>query len=586
LTAETERQFTDRVLLLRLFREARKFWGHIAALFFLYMIVTPLTLLIPVPMKLAVDSVLGDLPVPGFLAFFLPQGVLESKRALLIFAAGLVFAVLVLLQLRALATLALRTYAGERLMLDFRSRLFRHVQRLSLSFHDSKGVSDSLYRIQYDATTIEVVAVNGVIPLLSSAITLLAMVFITFRLDWQLSTVALAVTPLVVVATRFYRPRLRSLWRKAKELESSVLGVVEEVLGTIRLVKAFGQEDHEETRFRTHAIESLRAKVRAMVTEGLFGLMMGIIVGLGTAAVLFVGVRHVEEGTLSLGNLVLVMLYLGMLYQPLEQMVTMIGALQNAFASADRAFTLLENTPEVDDRPDAVPLERAKGSFLFKGVSFAYESGRPVLDDVHLEVPAGTLVGIAGETGAGKTTFIGLLPRFHDPTAGQILLDDRDLKDYRLEDLRRQFSIVLQDPVLFSTSVRENILYGKPEASEDELIQAAKNANAHEFISRLPQGYENPVGQRGMLLSGGQRQLVSLARAFLRDAPVLILDEPTSSIDAGTEDVVLEALQRLVAGRTAFMISHRLYTLETCDQVLVAERGRLIPQPVPHPKAL
>src|SRR5258708_1962413 len=292
--------------------------------------------------------------------------------------------------------------------------------------------------------------------------------------------------------------------------------------------------------------------------EGHYGLLVGITMALGTAAVLVIGARAVRAGSLSLGDLLLVMAYVGQLYDPLKTIGRKSASLQGHLASIDRAFHLLDEAPDVVDRPNAQPLQRAAGCIQYRHVSFYYQVGHPILQDISFYVPAGARVGIAGRTGAGKTTLVSLLTRFHDVTAGQILLDNIDLRDYALDDLRNQFSIVLQEPVLFSTGVAENIGYARPAATKEEIIRAAKLADAHDFIMGLPDGYQTLVGERGMRLSGGERQRISLARAFLKDAPILILDEPTSAVDARTEASIMDAMERLMRGRTTFMIAHRL----------------------------
>jgi ATP-binding cassette subfamily B protein len=292
--------------------------------------------------------------------------------------------------------------------------------------------------------------------------------------------------------------------------------------------------------------------------------------------VLFIGVRHVQNHTITLGSLVLIMGYLSQLYGPLTSITSSVTQLQNALVSAERAFAVLDLQPEVPEKPDARPLKRAVGQVAFRNVSFAYRSDVPILRDVSFEIAPGARVGISGKTGAGKTTLVNLLTRFYDPTKGAILLDGVDLRDYKLADLRRQFAIVLQEPVLFSTSIGENIAYGRPEASFEAIVAAAEAANVHDFIAGLPDDYDTRVGERGMMLSGGERQRISLARAFLRDAPILILDEPTSSVDLRTEATIVEAMNRLMSGRTTFMIAHRLSTLESCDVRLQLEHGRLL----------
>ena len=402
------------------------------------------------------------------------------------------------------------------------------------------------------------------------------MLYITFRIDWQLALVALAVSPILFVITRIYRRRLRQQSRQIKKFESAALSVVQEVLIALRVVKAFGQEDYEQERFVRRSSESMRARIRLSLAEGGLGLLLGLTTAAGTAAVLFIGVHNVQAGILTLGELLLVMGYLVQLYGPLKIIGKKAASLQSHLASVERAFSLLDEAPDVMERPDARPLSRAEGTVVFSNVCFVYEQDFPILNNISFEVPAGTRVGIAGKTGAGKSTLVSLLTRFYDPTAGQILLDGVDLRDYKLVDLRDQFAIVLQEPVLFSTSIAENIAYGRPGASEDEIMEAAKAADAHDFIVSLPDSYETLVGERGMRLSGGERQRVALARAFLKDAPILILDEPTSAIDMKTESEIMEAMERLMDRRTTFMIAHRITTLENCDLLLMLEDGRLV----------
>jgi ATP-binding cassette subfamily B protein len=361
-----------------------------------------------------------------------------------------------------------------------------------------------------------------------------------------------------------------------KQLDSSALSVVQEVLGSLRVVQAFGQETREGERFVRRSGQSVQNRIRVAFIEGGFTLLIALITAAGTATVLFIGVRHVRSGVITLGDLLLVMGYLASLYAPLKQLSKSKATLQGWLASAERAFSLLDEVPDVIERPQALALARASGAVGFDDVSFAYRENHPVLRSVSFEVDPGTRVGISGRTGAGKTTLMSLLTRFYDPTAGQILLDGVDVRDYRIGDLRNQFAIVLQEPVLFSTSIAENIAYASPGASEEEIVKAAKAANAHEFIVALPLGYESRVGERGMSLSGGERQRIALARAFLKDAPILILDEPTSSVDMETEAAIIEAMERLMHGRTTFMIAHRLGTLANCDARLEIEDGRVI----------
>jgi ATP-binding cassette subfamily B protein len=551
----------------------------LAALFVLSLIAPAIKLLSPLPLKIVVDSVIGSHPLPGWLAPWWMVAGPPSRTTALAFAVGLLILVALLGQLLGFTSSQLSTVTGERLMRELRALLFRQAQRLSLSYHDLKGTVDSTYRIQYDAPAIQHILVDGVIPLLTAVLTLAGMVLVVIRIDWQLALVALAVSPILFLLTHVYGRRLRKRSKEVKKLESAALSVVQEVMAAVRVVKAFGQESREEGRFVSQSSEGMQARLRVARTSGMLGIMIAMTTAVGTAAVLYLGASHVLAGTLTLGELLLVMAYLGQLYGPMETVSKKVADLQASLVSAERAFALLDESPDVQDRPAARHLDRARGAVKFESLCFAYPQNPPVLHNVSLAVEPGSRVGIEGTTGAGKTTLVSLLTRFYDPTAGAILLDDVDLRDYRLADLRNQFAIVLQDAVLFSTTVAENIAYARPGASDQEIIAAAQAANAHDFILRLPQGYETKVGERGMRLSGGERQRIALARAFLKDAPLLILDEPTSSVDLRTEKLIIEALERLMHGRTTFIIAHRLSTLDNCDVRLHVENGQLIANP-------
>ena len=565
----------DLRLAGRLLRHARPYWVHIVAVILLDLLAAPIALLNPVPLKIAVDSVIGSHAVPKPLGRILPAAA-GSGTGLLIFAALLVVAIALVSQIQKLSSSVLRAYAGERLILDLRGRLFQHAQRLSLTYHDTAGTADTIYRIQNDAPAVRTVAIDGLAPVITAVFTLVGMIYVTARIDWQLALVALAISPAMAMLTAVYRARLRGRWREVKELESSGLSVVQEALTALRVVKAFGQEEREHRRFVQRYRAGVMARLRALVSEGGYGLLVGLTTAAGTAAVLLLGVWHVLQGVLTLGSLLLVVSYLGQLYGPLYTLQRKVTDLQKTMAGAERVFSFLMERPDVVQRPDARPLTGTTGRVSFRNVSFGYEPRQRVLQDLTFDVPGGARVGIMGRTGAGKTTLASLLPRFFDPTEGEILLDGTDIRSYRVKDLRNQFAIVLQDTVLFSTRIAENIAYARPDAGLEEIERAARVARIHEFIAGLPDGYDTLVGERGMRLSGGERQRVALARAFLKDAPILILDEPTSSVDLETEAAIMAALEELTRGRTTFLIAHRLNTLRSCDLLLVLEDGRLV----------
>jgi ATP-binding cassette, subfamily B, bacterial len=538
------------------------------------LLTTGVAVLKPWPMKVIVDYVLLAQPVPARLAEAVPGG--GAPVNLLwwgVAATVLIFLIGWMLQM---AGALVHVTFGQRMVYDLASDLFAHLQRLSLQFHARKAVGDSIRRVTSDCGCVSSIIRDAMLPVVSSVVTLLIMVFVMWQLDPLLTLLAVAVMPALILSLWLYaRPMMQRSYRQ-QEIEGRVYSDIEQTFSAIPLVQAFAREDLHDRQFRAHTGNAIAA---AMDTTGLqlqFKLLIGTSTALGTAAIIWVGARHTLDGTLTAGTILVFLAYLASLYRPIESIVYSAFAVQGAAGSAKRVMELLNTPREVDDRLDAVSLPPARGHLCLENVTFGYEPGRPVLRDVSLEVQPGETVAIVGATGVGKTTLLSLVPRFVDPWQGRVLLDGHDLRNVKLQSLRRQVSLVLQDSFLFPATIAENIAYGRPEATREQVVAAARSANAHEFIQSLPQDYDTPVGERGATLSGGERQRIAIARALLLDAPVLILDEPTSHLDAATERSVLQALRRLIRNRTTLVIAHRLSTVQSADRIIVLEQGRII----------
>ncbi len=565
-------------LLRRAWPFIAPFRGQLICLCFVVLLSIPLSLLTPLPLTLAVDSVLGTKPLPVWLQAWLPPTVSSSPGSLLFFVCAAYIGVALLIHVQSMVLWLLSSYTGERLIYAFRQRLFEHLQRICASYHEAHGPTDSVYRIQHDAAAVKQIPIDAFLPFVKACCLLSGLATLMLLIDAEVAAVALTMLPVLFWLTHRCGRRLRQQWTDVKSTETATVACAQEVLSASRLVKAFGREEHEQRRFLAHAMNWVRQhNALASICSG-FDFLFGMTITIGTAIALFIGISHVKAGRLSLGDLLLLMAYMAQLAGPLDTAAKKLTELQSHLVGFRRALAILDTPPLVIDRPASRPLNKAKGHVAFRGVSFAYPSSAAVLRDVSFHLPAGTRVGIVGPSGAGKSTIVNLLTRFHDPTSGAVLLDGTDLREYRLTDLRKQFAIVPQDPQLFSTTIAENIRYGDLLATNAQVEAAAEAAHAAGFIRSLPHGYETPVGERGSRLSGGERQRIALARAFLRDAPIVILDEPTSALDAGTEKDLIEVMERLTSGRTTLMIAHRLNTLRHCDFQLVLQQGRVIVQ--------
>lgn len=563
-------------LIKRTILHARAYWHLLGFFFILSLFATPIALLKPYAVKLLIDSGFGSEPVPSFISWFFPEHFEFTFGSIALIAAAIVILVAFIENIYTYAHWVLETFVGERLVLNFRTLLFNHLQRLSLAYHDNKGSSDSLYRIQWDAMCIRSLLLGQMSPLVASSLTLVSMIGVMFLINWQFAIISLAIIPPLAFLTRLSTNRLKKDWYKVKDAESVAISVVHEVLSSLRVVKAFGQEENEIERFSTKANKAVNGQVKMARLGGAFTVGVGMLLAVGTALFIYTGAHFVNSGKMTLGELTLVLAYMNQIIVPLQSIIKSLNEVQSSVASIDRVFSVVDEEKEVKELSGAVHLPRVKGAFAFQEVSFWYQQEKPILQGISFEINAGDRVGIIGSTGAGKSTLISLLNRFYDPSAGEIKVDGEDVRKYQLADYRNQFSMVLQEPVLFSTTIYENIKYGRPGATEEEVVEAAKAANAHEFIINGKDGYNTIVGERGMQLSGGERQRISIARAFIKDAPVLVLDEPTSSLDVKTEGQIMEAMEKLMAGRTTFMITHRLDTLSACNVILHVEGGRLM----------
>jgi ABC-type multidrug transport system fused ATPase/permease subunit len=531
-------------------------------------------LLIPWPMKILIDSALGKIPVNQFLALLLGPFATHSI-ALLWFAVLAGLALTIVQNAVSVATNYVNTRLDQNIVLDFRTQLFDHALRLSMTYHDRRRAGMLIYVINSQGDAVARLAMT--IPQLGqSAFTLLGMFWISFRMDWELALIALTVVPFVYYSIGYYATHIqRNLW-EVRDMEMESLSIIHEAVNMLRVIIAFGRERHELQRFRRQGERTVDARVRLTVRQTLFSLAVNTATAVGTALVLGVGARHVMQGKVTVGQLLVVISYIASVYKPLESISGTIGSLQEIFVSLQSAFQVLDTAPDIHDEPNCLEIKSSQGRVTFEDVSFSYENRHDTLRDINFEAEPGHVVAIVGPTGAGKTTLVSLLARFYTPTEGRILLDGNNIRNLTLKFLRSQISIVLQEPLLFSGTVADNIRYGRLDASVEEVIAAAKAANAHDFIMELPRQYETELGERGTQISTGERQRISVARAFLKDAPILILDEPTSSIDSKTEAVILDALDRLMAGRTAFIIAHRLSTIRYSDVILVMNHGRIV----------
>lgn len=555
----------------------------------LYIISIVLTLAIaglalaePWPLAVMVDSVLGKHSPPGFLQDIFGSDPDRYKLLIVVVAAGFTQTIL------SHSLGVLNDYFGAKLeqnmILDLRAQLFEHCQRLSLTFHDATRAGGLMYVINLQASALGAI-VMAFPPILQGLLTLVGMLCIALLIDWQVALISLAIVPFIYYSLGLYGTRIVPRLRRVRRLEMESLSIVHEAMAMLRVMVTFGREPYEYRRFRKQGQTTVDQRVKLTVRQTLFRLGVSAATAAGTALVLGFGAWHVLQGKITIGELLVLIAYIAAAYQPLESISTTIGSLNDQLVMFNASLRLLDVAPEVKEDPDPVELGRAKGQITYEHVHFAYKRRVDTLKDISLEASPGERIAVVGPTGAGKTTLISLLIRFYEVNSGRILIDGIDIRRLSLRSLRNQIAVVLQEPLLFSGTIIDNIRYGRLRATMAEMVEAAKAANAHDFISALPDGYSTKLGERGARLSVGERQRICIARAFVRDAPILILDEPTSSIDSRTENVILDALDDLTVGRTSFVIAHRLSTIRDADRILVLNEGELVEQG-PHDELL
>ena len=559
-------------LLLRVLPYLRPRWTLAVLSAVVTLLSVGIGLLMPWPLKVVIDNVLGQRPLPSTLAAWL--GSLDQAVLLAVaVAAGLILALLS--NALAVATSYLKTTLEQGIILDFRSDMFRHAERLSVAFRDHISTGRLVYAINFEAVAAGHL-ITALQPLAQGALTVVGMVWITFRIDPTIAILSVTVVPVLYYALGYYATYIQPRLALVKGMEADALSIVHEAMSMVPIVSAFVREDHELQRFRNQGTATLRARVGITTRQTLFSLGVNMTTATGTALVLGFGSYQALRGRITPGDLLVVLAYVAAVYKPLEQVSYTLGSVQDYLVGLRMGFNVLDTRPAVQAAADAVALDGVAGRVTFEDVSFNYASRAETLKRISFDAAPGQVIAIVGPTGAGKTTLASLIPRFYDPVQGRILIDGRDIRSVTLQSLRDHISIVPQEPLLFSGSIRDNIRYGRLEATDDEVEAAATAANAHDFIARLPGGYDAQIGERGVRLSGGERQRICVARAFLKNASILILDEPTASIDSRTESVILDALDRLMVGRTTFMIAHRLSTVRHADSILTLDRGAVV----------
>jgi len=556
----------------------RPYRGWLAIILLATAMETAMGLAAPWPLKIVLDNVIGGDQPPGWLrqiASWLPgDGVMQT-------AAFAAISTVIIAAVGALASYLDNYYTesvGQWVANDLRVRVYDHLEHLPLAYYDTHQTGTLLSTITDDIATIQGFASSATLGIVVDLLTIAGMLGLMFWLNWDFALIAVGVAPFLLLFVVRFRKAVKKATREVRRRESDMVGVVQQGLESIRVVNAFGRQELEEEHLQDASRAAVQAALKARGVKSLLSPVVAVTVSFCTAFVLWRGASLVLASAMTAGSLTVFLSYLHKFFKPVQDLAKMTGTIAQAAVGVERVRGILDIDMSIPERPDAREPGRLEGAIEFDRVAFAYDPASPVLKSVTFSIRAGQFVGIVGTTGSGKSTVVSLIPRFYDPTAGRVLIDGVDIRDYKLQGMRDQIGFVLQDTVLFRGTIRENIAYGRPDAAEKEIVEAARLANAHEFIARMPDGYHTQVGERGLTLSGGQRQRIGIARAVIRNSPILILDEPTAALDSESEKVVIEALERVMKGRTVITIAHRLSTIRDADKIVVLKDGLVAEQ--------
>jgi ABC-type multidrug transport system fused ATPase/permease subunit len=557
----------------------RPYRAWLAIVFAAMLVEIAMGLAVPWPLKLVIDNALNDHHLPHWLDWAHQYAGFGRHTLGVALFAGV--ATLVIAVVGAVASYIdnyFTTSAGQWVANDLRLRIYEHLHRLSLRYYDHAKVGTLVSTITSDVATIQDFASSSTLSIVVDLLTILFMVALMFWLEWDFTLIAVGFAPMLLLFIFHFKKIVKDATRAVRVRQSELLSIVQRGLGSIRVTKAFGRQELELAHLEQASHATVAAALRARKIKSMMSPIVNIVVAICTAIVLCRGTSLIVTGNMTVGALTVYLAYLKSFFKPVKDLAGMTSTLAQTTVALERIQTILSADEVIKERAGALDPGRVKGAVAFDRVSFGYEKDNPVLCEVSFSIAPGEVVGIVGPTGSGKSTVLSLLPRFYDPALGRILIDDIDIADYKVSALRSQIGFVLQDNVLFHGTVRENIAYGRPEATDEEIVAAAKIANGHDFISRMPLGYESVVGERGETLSGGQRQRIAIARAVIRNSPILVLDEPTAALDAESEHLVIEALRNLMKGRTVIMIAHRLSTLVDADKIIVLKEGAVVEQ--------